>query len=168
MKINLNFFVSKAKLITQIGLKVYDKSGAEKKQVDLYDAVFDSGCEMTTISDLLFDDLGYSYKDEADITIISVNNESKGKSSIIDYFELGGVNIGPVRVAVGKIHENHKDRIILGMNVLLWHHVIVNYHKKQISLIEREFRNLDLSLRYTVKDITAVNLAGELLSPDII
>jgi len=158
--LDLDFVMSKSKIITSVGLRLIDKNGKESKRPLPYDTVFDTGCTMTTMSVSLFNDLGYSYKNEAKITIIGVNGENEGKSTVIDYFEVGGKDIGPVRIAVGRLHDNHKDRIILGMNIIMWHHFSLDHMKKRITLVERQLKNFDHGERYIIKDITTLNLSN--------
>ena len=142
-----------AKIITTVKLKPYGKN------VTLpYDAVFDPGAAMTTISAPLFESLGYPLNDPARIKLIGLNSENKGVSTVIDYFEIGGVDLGRVRVAVGQLHSNFENRIILGMNVLIWYNFAVTHSTKTITLLERKFKNYDSSKRFTLKNILAVNL----------
>ncbi|MCL2386901.1 MAG: retroviral-like aspartic protease family protein [Defluviitaleaceae bacterium] len=148
------FRVQSTKLITTVMLKAHGK-----ESVFPYNAVFDPGCTMTTISHRLFERLAYPLKDPANIRLIGINGESKGVSTIIDYFEIGGVNLGSVRVAVGEVHPNFENSIILGMNILLWYDFAVTHSTKTIALLERRFKNRDMSARFTMKNIMIANLA---------
>jgi len=150
------FTVKETKLITTIMLKMQGK-----KNVLPYDAVFDPGSTMTTMSDALFKWLGYSLNDPANIKLIGLNGESKGFSTVIDYFEIGGVNLGSVRVAVGQLHPNFENSIILGMNILMWYDFAVTHSTKTIVLLERRFKNYDISKRFTTKNILTINLATD-------
>ncbi|MCL2399707.1 MAG: retroviral-like aspartic protease family protein [Defluviitaleaceae bacterium] len=147
------FTIKETKLITTVMLKMYGK-----KEALPYDVVFDPGSTMTTISDTLFKWLGYPLNDHANIKLIGLNGESKGFSTVIDYFEIGGVNLGSVRVAVGQLHPNFENSIILGMNVLMWYDFAVTHSTKTITLLERRFKNFDTSRRFTIKNISTVNL----------
>ncbi|MCL2048425.1 MAG: retroviral-like aspartic protease family protein [Defluviitaleaceae bacterium] len=102
-----------------------------------YALVFDSGSNMTTISKPLFDKLGYSLEAPKDVIIRGINGESRGISTIINHFEIGGENLGRVRVVVGNLHKNFENSVILGVNVLVWYNYAVIHHKKQIVMEER-------------------------------
>ena len=138
--IKATFRVQSTKLITTVMLKANGKEGTFP-----YSAVFDPGCTMTTISQSLFKRLSHPLNDPANIRLIGINGESKGVSTIIDYFEIGGVNLGSVRVAVGEVHPNFENSIILGMNVLLWYDFAVTHSTKTIALLERRFKNRDIN-----------------------
>ena len=115
---------------------------------------------MTTMSEELFEALGYSLKDTAKVKIIGINSESQGVSTLIDYFEIGGTNLGTIRVVIGKVRPIFQNTIILGMNVLSWYNFAVNYSVKRVFLVERRFTKLDMSKRFTMKDITEVDLVS--------
>jgi hypothetical protein len=42
---------------------------------------------------------------------------SKGVSTVIDYFEIGGVDLGAVEIVIGEIHPMFQNHNILGMNI---------------------------------------------------
>lgn len=146
------------KLITTVMLKMHGK-----KNPLPYDIVFDPGSTMTTLSASLFKWLGYPKQDPANIKLIGLNGETRGFSTVIDYFEIGGVDLGKVRVAVGQLHPNFENSIILGMNVLMWYDFAVTHSTKTIALLERRFKNYDMSKRFTLKNILNVNLSSEII-----
>jgi predicted aspartyl protease len=115
---------------------------------------------MTSISAELFHSLGYSLKDEAKILIRGINGESEGISSVVDYFEIGGVNLGNVRIAVGKFLPEFEDTVILGVNVLMWYDFAVSHSNGSITLVERRFAQMPLSKekRFTLKNPAAIGL----------
>ena len=157
--IKTTFTVRETKLITTVMLKMHGK-----KNTLPYDVVFDPGSTMTTMSDSLFKWLGYPLNDSTNIKLIGLNGESKGISTVVDYFEIGGVNLGNVRVAVGQLHTNFENSIILGMNVLMWYDFAVTRSTKTIALLERRFKNYDTSKRFTTKNILAINLSADEIS----
>ena len=73
------FAVKETKLITTVKLKMQGK-----KEALPYDAVFDPGSTMTTMSDELFKWLGYSLNDPTNIKLIGLNGESKGFSTVMN------------------------------------------------------------------------------------
>ena len=150
------FTMKETKLITTVMLKMHGK-----KNTLPYHVVFDPGSTMTTMSASLYKWLGYPKNDPANIKLIGLNGESQGFSTLIDYFEIGGVNLGSVRVAVGQLHPNFENSIILGMNVLMWYDFAVTHITKTITLLERRFKNYDTSNRFTLKNILAVNLTAD-------
>ena len=141
------------------------KATGKQKPVPYY-AVFDPGSTMTTISASLFESLGYPKQDAANIKLIGLNGESQGFSTVIDYFEIGGVNLGNVRVAVGKLHPNFENSIILGMNVLMWFDFAVTHSTKTIALLERRFHHFDMSKRFVLKNIATVNFSADEIMAD--
>jgi predicted aspartyl protease len=159
--IKVKFALERTRILTEVKLRKVNK-----KNPVTYKALVDTGCTITTMSDILFHELGYAYQDEAVVKIIGINGESEGVSTVIDYFEIGGVNIGPVRVAVSRLHDAHKDRVIIGMNIILWHHFAVRYDQKLIYLNERQFAKLDMSTRYTRKTIDSSVLQNEIFTDD--
>jgi hypothetical protein len=159
--LNIEFTLEKTKMLTDVKLQKVNR-----KQPIVCKAVFDTGCSITTVADSMFKDLGLPWKDTANVKIIGINGENEGISTVIDYFEIGGVNIGPVRIVVGSLHSIHKDRIIIGMNIILWHNFAVRYDKRMIFMDERKFKNLDMGTRYTRKSIDSSILQNEIFTDE--
>ena len=89
-----------------------------------------------------------------------MNSENNGISTLINDLEIGNVNLGNVRVVIGKLHPKFENCIILGMNIIIWYNFIVNHTNKMITMVERRFKSLDMSMRFTIKNIMSVNLAS--------
>lgn len=143
MKIKLDFELQKMKYISQVGLR--DGS--------YYDLIFDPGSNMTTMSKKLFDTLKFPLRDAASVTISGLNDKGKGISTVIDYFEIGDVNIGSVRVVLGSVLPEFENSIILGVNVLMWFEYSVSHRKNEIELVERKVKNA----KYLSKPVTKEN-----------
>ena len=94
------------------------------------------------------------------VKIIGINSESNGISTLIGFFEIGGVDLGNVRVVIGRLHPKFENSIILGMNAIIWYNFAVNHTDKTITMMERKFKTFDISTRFTIKNITNVNLAA--------
>ena len=153
MKIELKFRIERSKIITEVKLK------KELNSIILpYKAIFDPGSTMTTMSESLFNTLGFNRENTDTIKIIGVNSESGGFSTVIDYFEIGGINLGMVRVAVGSLAPQFQNNIIIGMNLLLWYDFALSHFTKKITLVERQLKNFDMSSRFVRKDIANINL----------
>lgn len=73
---------------------------------------------------------------------------------------LGGVDLGKVRVCVGKTHPKFQDYIILGMNVLMWHDIVIANAKRKIFLQERKFQNLKFEDKYSHSNPASLNLVA--------
>jgi len=154
--IELPFILDDMKMITEVEIKLPGKNSLHKLRL-----IFDTGCSMTTISDKLFTNLKLPQKDAVPITIIGINSEEKGISVVLDSFMLGGVDLGNVRVSIGKMKPHFQDSIILGMNVLMWYDIAVVNRKKKIFLKERRFKDLDIAYgqKYSVTNPSSFNLA---------
>jgi hypothetical protein len=133
--IKLDFELIESKYTTSARMRIVGEK--RKRNADL---IFDPGSTMTAMSKKLFDRLGYSLNSPRDVTLRGINGESKAISTIIDYLEIGGVNLGNVRVVVGDLHESFEDSIILGVNVLVWYDYAVIHRKKQLVLVERKIK----------------------------
>ena len=131
--IELDFVLKDAKYVSKVMLKPPNEE--KNKPVDL---IFDTGASMTIISETLFAGLNFKRQDERKVTLIGVNGESEAVSVIIPNFEIGGVDLGRVRVVVGNVYKTFRNRVILGMNVLVWFNYSVLHHKRQIILSERK------------------------------
>jgi hypothetical protein len=83
-------------------------------------AIFDTGCDFTTISYDLLSELKYDENSKALITINGINSSEKSFSYIIPEFVIGNINLGRVRVAVGSMRKEYNSSVLLGMNVLMW------------------------------------------------
>ena len=153
--IKVKFYTENTKLITKVRLR---RQG--QKVGRLYDTIFDPGSTMTTMSESLFNKLAYKLTEPGKVKIIGVNSESSGISTLIDFFEIGGVNLGNVRVVVGQLHPNFENSVILGMNVILWYNFAVNHPDKMIIMVERKLKTFDTTTRFTIKNITNINLAA--------
>jgi hypothetical protein len=161
MKIDLDFKKKESKYITKVGLiKRSQKKGRVITLTDYYNLIFDTGCTMTSMSAELFDYLGCSPKDEAKVKIKGINGESDGISSVIEFFEIGGVNIGPVRVAIGKFLPEFENTVILGVNVLMWYDFGVSHSNEIITLVERQFTKPPVNNedRFTSKNPSSIGL----------
>jgi hypothetical protein len=133
--IKLDFKLVDSKYITNAILRPYGT-----KRMQSIDLIFDPGSTMTAMSKKMFDELDYKLINPINVTLRGINGESKGVSTIIDNFEIGGENLGNVRVVIGDLHKNFEDCIILGVNVLVWYDYAVIHHKKQIVLQERNIK----------------------------
>ena len=47
------------------------------------------------------------------------------------------------------------------MNILMWYDFAVTHSTKTIVLLERRFKNYDISKRFTTKNILTINLATD-------
>ena len=153
--IKLKFYTEAAKLITKVGLKKH-----KQKQFRTYDAIFDPGSTMTTMSESLYNELGYKHNDPGKVRIIGINHESSGVSTLIDNFEIGGTNLGRLRIVVGQLHPKFENCIIIGMNVIIWYNFAINHHDKAITMVERKFKTSIMATRFTMKNILSINLAS--------
>ncbi|MCL2387816.1 MAG: retroviral-like aspartic protease family protein [Defluviitaleaceae bacterium] len=131
-KIELDFEVIKDKITIKVLLRQHSS-----KQYVQYDAIIDTGCNRTTISKTLFSDLGYEYKETQPVKILGINGESRGTSTIIDNFMLGGTDLGKMRITVADIHPQFTRKIILGMNILKWFSFMVDFGAKKVVLFDR-------------------------------
>jgi hypothetical protein len=70
------------------------------------------------------------------------------------------VNLGNVRVAVGKFLPKFQNTVILGVNVLMWYDFAVSHKNGLITLVERRFANMPVSKedRFTAKNPAAIGL----------
>ncbi|MCL2197367.1 MAG: retroviral-like aspartic protease family protein [Defluviitaleaceae bacterium] len=152
-KIITDFRVEKLKLITSVELKVEGKNSSVP-----YDAIVDTGCSDASMSQQLFDSLGYKQNERIETTITGINAKSKGFSTIIDSFIIGGVDLGKTRIAVSKVSPEFENIIVIGMNVLVWFHTAIDYKKNEITLIERRLKNIDMKTRFYRTDIFTRNL----------
>jgi hypothetical protein len=133
-----------------------------------YYAIVDTGSSDTAMSEHLFKELGYKEQNKIPTTITGVNGKSKGFSTIIDDFILGGVNLGKIRVTVSKFEPEFENVIILGMNVLAWFNTLISYSKKELTLAERKIKNIDKNARFIRTDIYSKNiLASDLMMEDV-
>ena len=155
MTIKTDFQVVDSKMITNIVLKKH----GHKAELDL-DAIFDPGSTMTTMSETLFNRIGYPLQESGNVKIIGVNSESKGFSTLIDFMKIGGVNLGRIRIVVGQLHPKFANNIIIGMNILLWYDIAISHYNKTITLVERKFKGFDMSSRFIMHNIMNLNLAS--------
>ena len=152
-KITMDFRVEKLKLITSVALK------AEGSNIPApYDAIVDTGCSDTSISHQLFDSLGFKEKQRIEATITGINAKSKGFSTIIDNFVIGGVDLGETRITVSKVSPEFESVVVIGMNVLVWFHTAIDYRKSEIVLVERRLKKIDMKTRFYRTDIFSRNL----------
>ncbi|MCL2605330.1 MAG: retropepsin-like domain-containing protein [Defluviitaleaceae bacterium] len=133
--IELDFEFVDAKYVTNVSLVPNGEKTAQ-----LIDLIVDTGSSMTVMPKSLFDDLGYGWQNPRNVIIRGVNGESKGISTLIENFIIGGENIGTVRVVVSDLHPSIQDRMILGVNMLVWYNYAVVHHKRQIILEERRIK----------------------------
>ena len=132
-----------------------------------YYAIIDTGSSDTAMSEQLFNELGYKEQKKIPTTITGVNGKSKGFSTLIDDFILGGVNLGKTRITISKFEPEFENIVILGMNVLVWFNMLVSYGKGEITLAERKIKNIDKYTRFSRVDIFSNNiLASEILIDD--
>ena len=144
----LDIQMQKLKIVSSVKLKT------EKSKVFVdYDMYVDTGSSDTVISEQLFNELGYKEQEKIPATIIGINGKSKGFSTIINDFIIGGVNLGKTRVTIAKLEAEFANVVILGMNVLAWFNMLVSYSKKEITLAERKIKNIDKSTRFNRVDI---------------
>jgi hypothetical protein len=162
MRLSLDFELINAKIRTHVGLL---PAGAGKYKT--VPAIFDLGNNITAISPQMFKMLEVAPKDAAPVTIDTASpvkegdNIIKGFTTIIYNFELGGEDIGPVRIVVGPINPKFRDYVILGMNILQWFDTTIRYRKGEIYLAERMFKfgTTEKNKRFVLKDpATAVLL----------
>jgi hypothetical protein len=159
MALELRFKIAETKIITTVELA---KPLKGKIVWNPYDAVFDPGSSYTTMSESLFDALGYEKKESAEATLIGINSESAANSYIVGNFKLGGQNLGKVRVTVGRLSPQFESTVILGMNLLMWFEIAIKYHpSKKIILAERNIQGIDKTTRFTRKDMLNVNIVSE-------
>jgi hypothetical protein len=126
-------------MLSKCGLHPHSENLRDKK------IIVDTGCKMTTMSYGLFGLLGIKSKEEHPVIIKGLNGPvEKSSSLIIPYFELGGINIGPVRVALSKtMRPEFKDTVLLGMNIMMWFEMKFNPRKNYIELKECRLRTGD-------------------------
>jgi len=144
----MNIQLKKLKIVSSAKLMV----GKNKKPM-LYNAYVDTGSTDTTISEQLFASLGYKEQEKIPVTITGINGKSKGFSTIIDDFIIGSVNLGKTRVTVSKFEPEFENIIILGMNVLAWFNMLISHSKGELTLAERQIKNIDKGTRFNRSDI---------------
>ena len=137
----LNIELEKLKMVTKV--KLIDE--IHKKSI-LFKSIVDTGSSDTAMSEQLFTTLGYKAQDKIPATITGINAKSKGFSTVIDDFIIGGVNLGKTRVTVSKFEPEFENVIILGMNVLAWFNTLISYSKGEITLSERRINNIDKNI----------------------
>jgi hypothetical protein len=158
----LNIKVDKLKIISLVKLVV-----SKSKKPLPYNAIVDTGSSDTAMSEQLFKELGYNEQNKLPVTITGINAKSKGFSTVIDDFIIGNVNLGKTRVTVSKFEPEFENVIVLGMNVLAWFNILVSYSKGEITLAERNIRNIDKDTRFNRTDIFTKNiLASDLMIED--
>jgi predicted aspartyl protease len=94
LRINLKFELRDLKIVSKV--KMTRKSGGFERA----DLIIDTGCSTTTISPELFKKLGHPLIDAYEIKVFGLNSVEKSYSTILPHFEIGGVNLGPVRVVM--------------------------------------------------------------------
>lgn len=154
--ITLPFSVDKLKIITVVELK-----SKEGSLMPCY-AIVDTGCSDTSMSLQLFNALGYKEQKRIEATITGINAKSRGFSTIIDNFIIGGVNLGKTRITVSKVSPEFENVIVLGMNVMVWFHTAIDYRKNEIALVERRLKKNDMDKRFYRTDIFSRNLLSNL------
>jgi len=139
-------------------------SKSSKTPIPFY-SIVDTGSSDTAMSEQLFKELGYTELDKIPTTITGINGKSKGFSTVIDNFIIGGVDIGKTRITVSKFEPEFENVIILGMNVLAWFNMLVSHTKGELTLAERKIKNVNMETRFSRADVFTKNiLASELLT----
>jgi len=153
-KFDIDFELESGKITTSVKLIPKDS------KIPLpYDAILDTGCNKTTISRSLFETLGYSIKDKREVTIIGINGESKGFSTVIDNFILGDTDLGSVRVTVADVQKEFTNKIILGMNILMWFNLLISYSNKRLTFATRVVKGYTTT-RFSRSDTSTINLTA--------
>ena len=151
--INLDIKLNKLKIITFVKL-----IGSKSKKPISYDAIIDTGSSDTAMSEKLFIDLGLKEQEKIPATITGINGKSKGYSTIINDFIIGGVNLEKTRVTVSTFVPEYENVVIIGMNVLAWFNMLVSYTKGEITLVERKIKNINKDTRFSRTDIYEKNI----------
>jgi len=152
-KIELNFKVQNMRITTMAKL-TSKKTG----KVRLYPAIIDTGAHQTTISKELFASLGQKEQDAYDVVVRGIKGATRGRSTIIDNFVLGEVDLGKTRITVMGVEREFENAIILGMNILAWFNISVSHYEKKITLVERQFKTFDTESRFYRKDIRSLSV----------
>ncbi|MCL2604577.1 MAG: retroviral-like aspartic protease family protein [Defluviitaleaceae bacterium] len=152
----LPFEMDKLKISTEVKLKIAGRTKPASFRVHL-----DTGSTDTVMSSHLFKTLGFKEQSRLKVTITGINGKSEGFSTIIDNFIIGGVDLGKTRVTVSDVSPEFKNTIVMGMNVLVWFNMLISYTKGEVTLAERQIKELDKSSRFYRTDIFSRNvLAG--------
>ena len=107
--------------------------------------------------------MGLREKKRIETTITGINAKSKGFSTIVDNFVIGGVDLGDTRITISNVSLEFENIVVLGMNVLVWFHKAIDYRKNEITLVERRLKNIDMKTRFYRTDIFSHNLLSSSL-----
>jgi len=159
--ITLPFYLDKLKIVSVVELK------SDNGVITPCYAIVDTGCSDTSMSQQLFNALGFKEKKRIETTITGINAKSKGFSTIVDNFIIGGVDLGDTRITVSNVSPEFENIVVLGMNVLVWFHKAIDYRKSEITLVERRLKNIDMRTRFYRTDIFSRNLLSSSLFEEV-
>jgi len=156
--ITLPFNMKKMKMIADV--KLISKRNSKPSP---FKAFLDTGSTDTVMSTYLFKELGFQEQSRIKVTVTGINGISEGFSTIIDHFIIGDVDLGKTRITVTELSPAFKNNIVLGMNVLVWFNMLVSHTQKEITLAERQIKNIDRESRFYRTDIYARNILANII-----